>query len=152
MHAAVGAPQSFAERHPDRLREALTERAAGDLEAGRPLERALLDPRAVHSIRAQLVELVQAELVRCGEDGDRTVSGREHEMVVPRAELVEVEDGHQIREREALSGVALAAAAAHLDHGAPDPVRAPGQRHVAVRCHRAALAIPAASSPSSPRM
>ena len=149
VDAGVGATDALAERHPDRLREPLAERAAGDLEAGRPLERALLDPRAVHPVRAQLVELVDASLVEGGEDGDRAVPGREDEVIDALAQLVEVEARHQVGEREPLARVALASPAAHLEHRAADRRGPSGQllRHA----HEAAFAMPSASSPSCAR-
>src|SRR5207244_4228818 len=113
VDAAAAAVQARAEGEADGLREALAERAAGDVEAGRALERALLDARPVRAVGAQLVEGVLAELVERREEHDRGVARREDEAVELGAKLVEVEAGEEVREREALAGVALAAAAAH---------------------------------------
>src|SRR4029077_6955769 len=113
------------------------------------LQGALFDPRAVHAVRPQLVELVEALLVQCRKEHDRAVSGGEHEPVKALPELGEIECRDEVGEAETLAGVTLPPAAAHLDHRAPDRVSTPCEVRGA---HATTAAMPAASRPSSRRM
>ena len=112
------------ERLADALAEAVAERAADHLDAGRGVERRHLQPAVVGAVGDELVDRDDAGLGQRRPQRDRIVSGRQQEAVAlgPAevvgvvAQLVEVERRQHVGDAEALADIALPLAARHGQH------------------------------------
>ena len=116
--------EAQAERLPDALPQAMAERAADHLDAGRGVERRHLEPAVVGAVGGELVDRQDAGLGQRRPERDRIVAGRQQEAVAVGpvevlrivAQLVEVERGQRIGDAEALADIALPLAARHGQH------------------------------------
>jgi hypothetical protein len=116
------AAEPVGDGEPDRGREPLPERAAGDLGDRRSLGADGLQGGAVLAVGVQFGRVQQPCLGGRAVGGDHVVAGRQHEVVEAAAQVRAEQRGHQLGGRQRLTEVAQALARDHPHRVQADPV------------------------------